>query len=155
MQLPGAATKNSQIFTRASISNTDISLAREFQKNISEPTCARGLIDHVNTINEPVSVTGRIVIVMLSKAKIYNTNQFKYHVLQHNLKSFHFCGPHANPHGLRGSSKHYHLRLYPKLVHDKFAIIWTPCACISCKNMLDKIWVICNDPTRQPHYQPV
>ena len=37
-----------------------------------------------------------------------NTNQFPV------LKS---CGPYSKPHGARGMSKNYHLRLYPKLVN--------------------------------------
>ena len=46
MKLPGAATNNSHMVMHTSMSNTCISLTREFQKHISEPTCAHGLIDH-------------------------------------------------------------------------------------------------------------
>ena len=66
-----------------------------------------------------------------------------------------FCGSHENPHGVRGFSKHYHLRLAPTLGHGKFSIRRIPCVGISCKHMLDKPRVIGSNPTRQPHYQPV
>ena len=33
-----------------STANTDINLAREFQRNISDPTWAHGLLDHVKDI---------------------------------------------------------------------------------------------------------
>ena len=49
-----------------------------------------------------------------------------------------FFGPHAKPHGVRGLSGHYCLRLYPKLGHGKCVMRKIPCACISCISMLDK-----------------
>ena len=61
-----------------------------------------------------------------------------------------FCVKHAKSHGVRGSSKHYHLQLEYKLGNGKCEIRWTPCVCIDCTNMLDKPWVIVSFPTRQP-----
>ena len=69
--------------------------------------------------------------------------------------AFLFCGPHAKPHGVIGLSKHYHLRLEPKLGHGKCEIRCILCACISFTNMLDKPWVIGGEPTRKTRYQPV
>ena len=46
VQLPGAASYDSQMTMNTSNTNTDISLAREFQKHISSPTRAYGLLDH-------------------------------------------------------------------------------------------------------------
>ena len=40
-----------------------------------------------------------------------------------------FFGPHTKPHGVRGFSKHYHLRLYPKLGHGNCEIRDTLCIC--------------------------
>ena len=58
-----------------------------------------------------------------------NTNQFP---------ELPFCGPHLNPRGARGLSKHCHLRFDPKLVHGICAIHHIPCACVSCTSMLDQ-----------------
>ena len=66
-----------------------------------------------------------------------------------------FCVPHAKPHGVRGPSKHYQLKLDPRLGNGKCAIIQIPFVCIACTNMLDKPWVIGSEPTRQPRYQHV
>ena len=46
-QLPGAVTKDSQMVMQTEMSNTDISLERVFQKHLSDPTHAHGLIYHV------------------------------------------------------------------------------------------------------------
>ena len=35
------------------------------------------------------------------------------------LSALLFCVPHKKPHGVKGLSKHYHLRPDPKLVHGK------------------------------------
>ena len=66
-----------------------------------------------------------------------------------------FCGPQAKPHGVRGLSKNYHLRLDPKLGHGKCAIQRIPWACISLTTMLDKPWAYDVDTTKNPRYQPV
>ena len=68
---------------------------------------------------------------------------------------FSFSGPHAKPHGVGGLSKHYHLRLDPKLVRVKYAILIIPCTCISCTTMLDNTWACKFYPNKQPCYQPV
>ena len=47
VKLPGADTNNSQMVIHTAMSNTYISLARVFQKHISDPTGSNGLIDHV------------------------------------------------------------------------------------------------------------
>ena len=46
LQLPGSGTTNSQMAMYKSSSNTDISLAKEYQKHILEPRRTHGLIDH-------------------------------------------------------------------------------------------------------------
>ena len=47
VQLSGTATNNSHMFIHTTISNTYISLARLFQKHITDPTCAHVFIDHL------------------------------------------------------------------------------------------------------------
>ena len=65
-----------------------------------------------------------------------------------------FCGPHTKLHGVRSLSKHYHLRIDPKLVHGNFEIRQILCACIACTNMLDKTWAYGVDPTKKTCYRP-
>ena len=48
VQLHVEETTNSQLVMHTSMSNTDISLAREFKKHISYSTRAHDYIDHVN-----------------------------------------------------------------------------------------------------------
>ena len=65
-----------------------------------------------------------------------------------------FCGPHPNPHGARGLSKHYYLHFYPKLGHCVCAIRHITCACVSCTSMLDQPWISVI-PFKKAQYQPV
>ena len=46
VKIPGAVTNDSQMVMLTSRSNTDISLSREIQKHISDPTHANQFIDH-------------------------------------------------------------------------------------------------------------
>ena len=46
VNLTGAATNDLWMVMNTSTSNTDISVSREFQKYISDPTRAHGLIDN-------------------------------------------------------------------------------------------------------------
>ena len=62
----------------------------------------------------------------------------KMYCKKNQLLELSFSGPHSKPHGARGLSKHYNLRLYPKLVMGVCAIFRISCACVVCKSMLDK-----------------
>ena len=71
--------------------------------------------------------------VELKDVKMYcETNQFP---------ELPFCGPYSKPHGVRGMSKHYHLRFYPKLGMGVCPIRRIPCACVACTSMLEKPWI--------------
>ena len=109
LQLPGAAAYDSYMSMHTSTENTDTSLAREFQKHLSDPTRAHSLLDHGK--DRKIS----------SKRK---WNEHEYHFqdrkyLSHTsvkiscettqFPEFSFCGLHAKPHRGRGLSKHYHL----------------------------------------------
>ena len=137
------------------MSNINIIIVRVFQKHLSDQKCAHWLIDH------------RTYRKLSSRHKWtdceYHVQDKKY--LQHKsvnmscasmqLNALLFCGPHAKPHGVRGSSKHYILRLEPKWGDGKCAIRRIACAYKACTNMLDKTWVIGSDLIRKPRYQPV
>ena len=74
-----------------------------------------------------------------------NANQFT---------SFQFCGPHKKPHGIRGSSKNYHMWFDPKLGHGICTICLIPFDCVEFKYMSDKPWVHVF-PQQKPIYQHV
>ena len=131
-----------------------ISLAREFQKYTSDPTCKHGVMDQGNYIK---------------RASTWKFTEHDYHVQDNkyvlhtsviiscvttHFTEFLFCGIHVKSHGVIGLSKHYHLWLDTKLVHRNCAVGRITCACVTCNNMLGKTW----DPgvyhTKQPMYQP-
>ena len=79
--------------------------------------------------------------------KMYcNTNQ---------LQALTFCGTHSKPNGARGLSKHYRLRLYPKLGNGVCAIRRIPCACVACTSMLDKPWISGIPSDKKQRYKSV
>ena len=85
--------------------------------------------------------------VELKDVKIYcNTNQFPELL---------FSVSHSKPHGARGLSKHYHLRLDTKLGIGVCAIRRISCACVACTSMLDKHWISGISSDKQEPYKPV
>ena len=68
----------------------------------------------------------------------------KYGIMYSNKNQFPalpFCDPHSKPHGVRGLSKNYHLRFYPKLGNGVCVIIHIPCACAAFTSMPEKPWI--------------
>ena len=115
VQLPSASDYDSHMSIYISTTNIDISFSREFQRRLSDPTRAHGLLDHGKD--------------MKYDSKL-NWNEHKYHsqdrkdvphisenisCVTTQLPAFTFCGPHKKPHGVRGLSKHHHLILNPQL----------------------------------------
>ena len=94
--------------------NNDVSLSKEFQKNLSKEHEKHGVIDQGE---------------YRKRASIRKWTHREYHV-QYNTDVAHkdvrmycytnqfpelpFCAPHTNPRGARGLSKHYHLLFDPK-----------------------------------------
>ena len=102
--------------------NTDISLSREFQRYISDPTRANGLLDHGKDpkCDSKRKWTEPEYHVQYSKYVPHTSVKILCATTQSPELSF--CGPHTKPHVVRGLSKHYHLRLEPQLGHGKYAI---------------------------------
>ena len=108
------------------------------KKTFSDPTRAHGLLDHGKErkhaskwewTEREYHAQDRKYLPHISVKMSCATTQFP-------ALSF-FC-PHAKPHGVRGVSKNYHLRLDPKLCHITCAILWIPCAYILSTTMLYK-----------------
>ena len=66
-----------------------------------------------------------------------------------------FCGSYTKPHWASGLSNHYHLRFDPKLFHGICEIRCITCACVTCKSILDKLWICGILSKKQARYQPV
>ena len=66
-----------------------------------------------------------------------------------------FCGPHSKTHGERGLSMYYHLSFGPKLGNGVCAVLHIPCACVTCKSMLDKPLTYGIQSDKQEQYKPV
>ena len=122
VQLPGTATNKSQMVIHTSMNNTYISLAREFQKNISDPTRTHGLIDHRKYREKFSNHKWTEREYHVQDRKDVQQKSVKMSCASTQFQTFLFYGPHTKPHGVRGPIKHYHLQLEPKLVHGKCSI---------------------------------
>ena len=154
VQLPGSRLFYSQILMYYCTQNNDVSLAKEFQNNLSKEHQNHGVIDQgkYRKISSKRKKTDREYYfqdnddVAQKDVKIYcDTNQFP---------TLPFCGQHPKPHGVRGLSQHTNLRFDPKLGHGICAICLIPCACDAFTLMLDQPW-ISGIPLKKAHYQHV
>ena len=118
----------------------DVSLAKEFQKNLSNYDREHVVIDQGKDrkIASKRKWTDREYHVQdngdaaQKDVKMYcDTNQFL---------ALSFCGSHPKPHGARGLGNNYHISFDPKLSHGICAIRRIPCACVACTPMFDKHW---------------
>ena len=113
----------------------DVSLARKFQKHLSNSAYKHGVIDQENTKRErkqkwtereyPVQYYAD---VKHKYVKMFcNKNQFS---------SLPFCSIHTQPHDVRGLSKNLHMRFYTKMGNGIYKTCYIPCDCAKCKSML-------------------
>ena len=109
VQLPGIAAYDSHMEMHTSTENTEISLAREFQKHLSKPTWAHGFLDHGKDIK------------CISKQKWTDSEyhvQYRKYVLHISVKipcattqfpASSFFSPHAKHNVVRRLNRHYNL----------------------------------------------
>ena len=109
-----------------------VSLAKEFQKNLSKDDCKHGEIDQgkYKETSSKRKWTDREYHV-----KDYADVSHKYVRMYCDTNQFPtltFCGSHIKPHGAMGLVKNYHLRFDTNLGHGICAICRIPCACVAC-----------------------
>ena len=112
--------------------NNYVSLAKEFQKHLSNDDRKHGFIDHGKERKRASKIkwTDREYHVQDNDDVAYNnvkmycyTNQFTAIIL---------CGSYPKPHGSRVLGNNYHIRFDPNLDHGICAIFRIPCACVAC-----------------------
>ena len=155
VKLISAAAYDSHMEMDTSILNTDISIAREVQKYISDPTRTHGEMDHGKDRKLASKRKWTDPEYHIKDSKDVPQKSAKISRDKNQFTELPFCGPYMKPHGVRGLSKHYNLKLDPKLGHEKCAILRIPCACIACTKMLDKPWADGINDNGQICYQHV
>ena len=117
VKIPGTEDYDSQTEMNTSTENKDISLAREFQKYLSDPTRSHVLLYHGKYRKRSIKRkwTYREYNVQYSKDLSQILVKISWELTK--LPALYFFSLHAKPHGVRGLSKHHHLRLDPKLGH--------------------------------------
>ena len=135
VQLTGAAAYDSQMVIHTSTANLDIILAREFQKNLSDPTRTHGLLDNIKGIKRASKVKWTDHEYNIQYRKDVSHISVKIPCETTQFPELSFCGQHAKAHGVRGLSRHYHFQLYPTFFHGKCTILRITRAFIKFKNM--------------------
>ena len=155
VQLPGANIYDTHTVMHTGTRTFDVSLTSELQKPLYTAARKHGVIDQgkykkqankQKWTKREYHVQNDADIAHKDVKMFFNKTQFP---------SLPFCCPHTKPHGVRGLSKHYHMRFDPKLVHDICAIRCISCACAECASMLYKPWIPVLAPKPKPRYQSV
>ena len=141
VKLQGSKIFDSQILMHPFTLKDDVSLAKEFQKNMSMEHCKHGAIDQgkYRKIPSKRKWTHREYHVQDNADVAHKYVRIYCDTKQ--LPTLPFCSSHTNPHGTRGLGEHYHLRFYPNLGNEICAIRRIICACVACTSMLDKTWI--------------
>ena len=111
LQLPDAADYKSQMAMHTSTANTGISFAREFQKHLSDPTWAHGLLNHGNYRKH--ASKQKLNNCAYNVQEIQDTPQISVKMTCETTKfpELSFCSPHEKPRRVRGMCKNHHLEL--------------------------------------------
>ena len=134
MKLPGSKGYVTQMVMHYKTSTADFSLAWEFQKYVSNAAHRHGVIyqgkykqqtSKQKKTEQDHHVHKNAEVVHKDVKILWNTNYFP---------SLNFCGPHTKLHGVRGLSKHYHMKFKhmifnKKLGHGICAIFQITCDC--------------------------
>ena len=89
---------------------------------------------------------------MFKKMHMSTTQVLKLFVIQPSFVHYHFCGPHTEPHVVRGLRKNVLDYILGQGICEMRLI---PCACVDCTSMLEKTWSTGISHYEQPHYHPV
>ena len=121
--------------------NNDVSLAKEFQTNISKEHHKHVVIylekyrkrdSKLNWKEVEYHTQGNANVAHKDVNLYYKKNQFPE-------LAFYCSRP--KPHGARELSKHYHLPFDPKTFHGICAILRIPCGFVACTSMIDQPWI--------------
>ena len=91
VQLPATSAYYSQVKMHTSTTNPDISLARGFQKHISNPTWAHGLLYHGKEENVTVNGNGLSVSIMPKTENMCHKHLLTCHLQQLSSQYCHFA----------------------------------------------------------------
>ena len=97
VKLPGVDTNDSQMVIHTSISNTDISLARLFQKHLSYPTREHDLVGHRKYSKRFSKRKWTEREYHFQDIKYVQQTSVKNHVLQRSSNRCHFVVHMQNP----------------------------------------------------------
>ena len=108
-QFPCSATIKSYMIMHTAMSNSDISLAREFQNHLSDPKRAHGLIYHRKDRKLYIKLKWTDREYHVQDRKYLQQKSVKMACASTKFQALSFCGSHEKPHGVRGLSKNYNL----------------------------------------------
>ena len=128
-QLPSAMEYDTHMEMNTSTVNTDISLAREFQKYLFDPSSKKCVMDQGKYIKRLSQRTCTECEYHYQDRKDESHTSARMSFSTTQLPELDFCGLHMKPHGLRGLSKHDHILLDPKLGRKMFNKTDTLCIC--------------------------
>ena len=98
VKLPGAEDYESHMIMRISNYNSGTSLAREFQKHLSEPTEAYGFLYHSKGTKRDIKSNSTQRDYHIQDSKDVSLISVKMSCAINQFPSLSFCGPHSQTH---------------------------------------------------------
>ena len=128
---------DSKILIHSCTQNNDVSMDKELQKYLSKEHLKHGVIDQEKYTKRASKRKWKYREYHVQDNADVANKYVKMYCDTNKFPALQFCGQHPKPHGARGLSKHYNLRLDPKLGHVICEIFRIPCAFVSGTSMLE------------------
>ena len=98
--------------------NSDVILAHEFQKHLSNASLKNGVVNKEKNIKQEIKQRWEKQEYHVKEDDDVTHKGGKIFCYTTQFTLLLFCGPHAKPHGIPGLNNHYNMQLYPKLGHS-------------------------------------
>ena len=155
VKMPVTEAYYSQMEMHISTVSKYISLGREYNKHILDPSRKNGVMNQGRSRKRSSQRKWTACEYHVQYIKYVSHKTVKISCSTRQFIVFPFCIPHIKLHGVRILRKHYYIQLYPKLGNVKCAIWRIPCACVPCTNILENTSAPGVDHAKQVCYQPV
>ena len=155
VNLPGSKIFGKHIMMHSCTQQKDFSLAKYFQKHLSNDDRKHGFVDQGKGIKRASKTNWKDREYHVQDNSDVAHKDVKTYCDTNPFPELTFFGYHPKPHVARGLFKNYHICFDPNLGHGICEIHRIPCACVACISMPDQPWIFVVRSTKQARYQAV
>ena len=152
VQLPDSRGFYTQMEMETSTQDSDVSLAQGFQRQFSDESRKRGILDYGKDQKRSGKEKWTNREYCVQKSEDVEHQDVKMYCNINKFPLLNVFDPHNKPHDTRRLSNNYYMYFDPKQGHVTCAICCIPCACPPCTTTLYKLWATGVPPHQQPCY---